>query len=263
MGGARRLLERTAEAGRLWEAKCALSKSRRPQFAGRKPCYIDLTSIFPIITRVAQGFRRSERLKDDDGPGWGVSRPAKKRGTACGGGVLLYEPRGTRGDVVSPSQSRRDAASESSSMNDERPTTNDIANDDGLRPACKRLAACAASFRFQIPWRLHDSYTTPESTAANTAFGSSPGLRNLTSSLSSVKAIHSMWCSSNIGWMTEPTVTSSLSPTRFTTGMCFSLAASTEPTAMGSAPSTLPLSKERFYELSFMITPPLTKFKHI
>ncbi len=37
----------------------------------------------------------------------------KGRGTACGGGVLPYEPRVTRGDVVTLSLSRRNAASES------------------------------------------------------------------------------------------------------------------------------------------------------
>ena len=137
-----------------------LDAGRRSQVAGRKPMpHIPVKYISPCSQRAAKGSlhrgagrqRRSERLKVGpyDGPGWGVSRPCEgERDHLRWRGGLLYEPRVTRSDVVSLSLSRRDAASESSSMNDERPTTNDIADGDGLRPAaCKKkgLAACAAS----------------------------------------------------------------------------------------------------------------------
>ena len=94
---------------------------------------------------VAQGFlhrgagrqRRSERLKGGpyDGPGQGVSRPCEGEGDRLRWrGSPPYEPRVTRGDVVSLSLSRRNAASGSEAA-------------CGLRTAaCKKgLAACAAS----------------------------------------------------------------------------------------------------------------------
>ena len=71
-------------------------------------------------------------------------------------GAFFYEPRVTRGDVVSLSLSRRDAASDSSSTNDERPTTNDITIGDELRPAaCEKRGCRTKAFAFMLgPFNL-------------------------------------------------------------------------------------------------------------
>ena len=65
---------------------------------------------------------------------------------------LCYDPAPSVINSGCTQDSRRAAAFDSASMNDERPTTNDIANDDGLRPAaCKKRACRVCGKPFFIP----------------------------------------------------------------------------------------------------------------